>query len=670
MSTLISQELDYLFRQFGDPTLGFYYVDYKDAIIDETYGEITGGKTYLVKQCDLLGILKTDPLEIQVISEEHGIKELQEGALFKVSTGSLFKSGVLDENGNFAIYDDPSTTIVEGILNKKFIRFKGEFYQILAAQKALIYQGEVSSIYFLTTKKIDTTNLYGDSELVVVDGGDIPVPPEPEDRGQQTTIKMANPSESGWTDIQNITIKTPDPLDGVVRYFFVDSLSLIPNLTTDTAFVIGSNVYNMTSTQEMQDGIKDFKVLISVNEGIQPEDIPDKEGSEFDDITEGETVYFYHRKELWSDQYSEGRWVYKYESTLPADKVSTSVTVGISSIPPEFASDDKVKVNLYSDNPDLFKVRSEEPLDETNKYVLIDAVAVKGVGYYVSNKVDIGQGKYRYELKTTSTFTFDDIPVPVEYGNITIKKTVKGIKTLEELKDYVAVINYGDSDNVEFNFVHFIDNGDTTFTATQTVKVKTGSYTVSESNVPALAGYDIDQDASTLSTSVVVNKDGTAIAEIVNAYKESEGGFSGELEGLTVVTVKRRRMEYLYTSNTFYVSSRGTITEEQWGKSIEPPKPEYVTGSKLSSISYYNGKLEWSDVKFNLYNESNTSIKLPTNSGTPKKLAIDVIQYNGELYASYSAAEDVVSGAVEPYLYRFEMRILPPVLKELTTFDT
>ena len=94
---------DYLLNVFGDNSLGFYYVDYKDAIRN-TSGEITGGKTYLIKQCPMRGKVVTDQLELKTVTDSStgamGFLELDNPCVFKCSATDLLKGGVIDSLGN------------------------------------------------------------------------------------------------------------------------------------------------------------------------------------------------------------------------------------------------------------------------------------------------------------------------------------------------------------------------------------------------------------------------------------------------------------------------------------------------------------------------------------------------------------------------------------------
>lgn len=166
---IIRREWDYLMSQFADNALGFYYTDYSDAVRD-SYGQITGGVTKAVRQGLMRGITITDPLVIQHYSGDAQIfNYIDQAVVFKVSATDLYNIGVIDNRNNYEYADIDSTGVVEGILNHKFIMWKGEWYKITGVRKALVYQGETSAIYFTTTKDIDYTEWYGKSTLEVID---------------------------------------------------------------------------------------------------------------------------------------------------------------------------------------------------------------------------------------------------------------------------------------------------------------------------------------------------------------------------------------------------------------------------------------------------------------------------------------------------------------------
>lgn len=163
---------DYLLNVFGDNSLGFYYVDYKDAIRN-TNGEITGGKTYLIKQCPMRGKVVTDQLELKTVTDSStgamGFLELDNPCVFKCSATDLLKGGVIDSLGNYPYADDSSTTVVEGIMNHKYVMWHNELYEVLGVQKGVVYKGDLSALYLITTKNVDMVKLCGKSELVIMD---------------------------------------------------------------------------------------------------------------------------------------------------------------------------------------------------------------------------------------------------------------------------------------------------------------------------------------------------------------------------------------------------------------------------------------------------------------------------------------------------------------------
>lgn len=199
MSKIIRREWDYLLNQFGYPKLGFYYMDYKDAVFD-SYGAIVGGKSYAIKQCEVRGIMITDPLTIKAIEgTDVQFNFLDQMCVFKVSATDLHTGGVMDNDDNYTYADDPLTTVVEGILNKKYIRFKGEWYQIEGVKKGLIYQGETSAVYFTTSKNVDYTQMYGESELVIV-----------EPSGQYYTVFIDGVVSGAYLPNTLVTLTTPE----------------------------------------------------------------------------------------------------------------------------------------------------------------------------------------------------------------------------------------------------------------------------------------------------------------------------------------------------------------------------------------------------------------------------------------------------------------------------
>lgn len=180
----ISRELNYMYREFGTPKIELFYLDYTYAIRD-IYGDITGGTVYVRKHTDLLGTTKTDPELLAQVYNNLPIMDVKQKALFKVSTKELQESGVLDEEGNWVAEDDKTTGVVEVFLNM-FIRYKGEFYGIIQLQPALIYRGEIGSMYITTSKTYKIENYTGKAKVVIGD---------PPNRGEVIEVKSANPED-------------------------------------------------------------------------------------------------------------------------------------------------------------------------------------------------------------------------------------------------------------------------------------------------------------------------------------------------------------------------------------------------------------------------------------------------------------------------------------------
>lgn len=169
---LINRELNYMYREFGTPKIELFYLDYTYAI-KNFYGDITGGTVYVRKITDLLGTIKTDPELLAQVYNNLPIMEVKQKALFKVSTKELQESGVLDEEGNWTVDDDETTGVLEGFRNM-FIRYKGEFYGIIQLQPALIYRGDIGSMYIIASKTYKIENYAGKAKVVI---GEPPVEP-------------------------------------------------------------------------------------------------------------------------------------------------------------------------------------------------------------------------------------------------------------------------------------------------------------------------------------------------------------------------------------------------------------------------------------------------------------------------------------------------------------
>lgn len=180
--TIFRREWDYLMNVFGEPTLGFYFVDYKDAVRNQA-GEITGGKVYLTKQCNMRGIILEDPLTLRNLDSASGATQflaLDQACVFKCSATDLIAGGVLKEDGTYALYDNEDTPYVnEGVLNHKYVMYRGQLYEVVNFDRGVIFTGDPSNAYITTTRDVDYTALHGKAELVIVDG-ETPTPPDPE----------------------------------------------------------------------------------------------------------------------------------------------------------------------------------------------------------------------------------------------------------------------------------------------------------------------------------------------------------------------------------------------------------------------------------------------------------------------------------------------------------
>lgn len=153
---VIKQEFDYLLNHFGTD-IYFFQTDYSQMQYDPIYDEYTGGKIRLIRAGKFRSIVITKPAEITAAygndSDNYPFAQLNQTVMFKCSATDIKSSGLVDENFNFRYADDKSTPLVEGILNKTYIRFKQRFYRVWDVRKALIYQGETSAVYF--TAEID-----------------------------------------------------------------------------------------------------------------------------------------------------------------------------------------------------------------------------------------------------------------------------------------------------------------------------------------------------------------------------------------------------------------------------------------------------------------------------------------------------------------------------------
>lgn len=184
---IFRREWDYLMNVFGEPTLGWYYPDYKDAVFN-TAGEITGGKVYLIKQCSMRGLVLEDPVTFRNLkdgSSEVQFLGLDQACVFKVSATDLIKGGVLNAEGNYVLADDPSTPYIrEGIFNHKYVMYRGQLYEVVNFDRGVIFKGDPSNAYITTTRDVNYTILNGKAELIIQD---TPVDP-PDPQGYTVTV--------------------------------------------------------------------------------------------------------------------------------------------------------------------------------------------------------------------------------------------------------------------------------------------------------------------------------------------------------------------------------------------------------------------------------------------------------------------------------------------------
>lgn len=185
---IFRREWDYLMNVFGEPTLGWYYPDYKDAVFNTTTGEITGGKVYLIKQCSMRGLVLEDPVTFRNLQDGSGDIQflgLDQACVFKVSATDLIKGGVLNAEGNYVLEDDPSTpNIREGIFNHKYVMYRGQLFEVVNFDRGVIFRGDPSNAYITTTRDVNYTILNGKAELIIQD---TPVDP-PDPQGYTVTV--------------------------------------------------------------------------------------------------------------------------------------------------------------------------------------------------------------------------------------------------------------------------------------------------------------------------------------------------------------------------------------------------------------------------------------------------------------------------------------------------
>lgn len=468
---LINRELNYMYREFGTPKIELYYLDYTHVTKD-MYGDINGGTVYVRKTTDLLGTIKTDPELIEKIYTNLNLIDVKQKALFKVGSKELFKSGVLDEQGNWSTEDNKTTGVLEGFLNM-FIRYKDEFYGIVQVQPALIYRGDVSGMYITTSKAYRIEDFAGRAKVVIGE----PVV----DRGEIIEVKSANPDPIyDWIDITTFSANTFTPQNPTQIY--VGSLTTIPNIqAAKTVLVIGDKVYDIVSYEETN--VKDYLLKLEENTTLVPSDIVTKEieeppvesdltaynealarvnevdytveswaeymsvvssnvvtventqeevdlataniltaqshlviyeeppvVEELSLVTVGEYIYYNNRVVTLKDTYSEGRW--RYNKQVIGD-VSTALEVSISEIPTTFKEDERTILNVYSTDKDLFILPNEVLVDSTTKEITKQVVVVRDEPYVVISKTQV-EDMYRFELAKTEygTLTLADIPTP------------------------------------------------------------------------------------------------------------------------------------------------------------------------------------------------------------------------------------------------------------------
>lgn len=408
----INRELNYMYREFGTPKIELFYLDYTYAIRD-MYGDITGGTVYVRKTTDLLGTIKTDPELLDKIYNNTSLVEVKQKALFKVSTKELIDSGVLDEEGNWTVDDDNTTGVLEGFRNM-FIRYKGEFYGIIQLQPALIYRGEIGSMYITTSKTYKIEDYAGKAKVVI---GDPPI-----NRGEVIEVKSANPDPLlDWIDITIFNAHTLTPLTPTEIY--LESLSIIPNLSPSTVLVIGNKVYNIDRYEETPEN--DYLFYLVENPTLNSEDIvtrgeeeepstgeepPTGDNEELQEITVGEPIYYNTRVVTLKDIYMEGRWRYDKQEI---GETSTALEVSISEIPTTFKENERTILNVYSENGDLFILPSEVMKDMYTKEITKQVVVVRNIPYVVISRTEV-ENLYRFELAQTKygTIKLSDIPLP------------------------------------------------------------------------------------------------------------------------------------------------------------------------------------------------------------------------------------------------------------------
>lgn len=173
---IFRREWDYLMNVFGEPALGWFYPDYRDAVRN-TYGEIIGGTVYLVRQCPMRGLVLEDPLTFRNLEDGSGEVQfigLKQAVTFKCSASDLIKGGVLNADGSYEVSDNPATTVIEGVLNHKYIMYRGQLYEVVNFDRGVIFRGDPSNVYITCTRDVDYVALNGKAQLVIQTTPDTP----------------------------------------------------------------------------------------------------------------------------------------------------------------------------------------------------------------------------------------------------------------------------------------------------------------------------------------------------------------------------------------------------------------------------------------------------------------------------------------------------------------
>lgn len=207
---IFRREWDYLMNVFGEPALGWYYPDYRD-VVRNTYGEIIGGTVYLVRQCPMRGLVIEEPLTFRNLEDGSGEVQfigLKQAVTFKVSASDLIKGGVLTSDGSYEVADNPNTTVIEGVLNHKYIIYRGQMYEVVNFDRGVIFRGDPSNAYITCTRDVDYVALNGKAQLVIQDTPDTPpvetfsVTVDNQLWGMYapgTTVVLTTPTKEGYT---------------------------------------------------------------------------------------------------------------------------------------------------------------------------------------------------------------------------------------------------------------------------------------------------------------------------------------------------------------------------------------------------------------------------------------------------------------------------------------